>query len=76
MDIGDQAPELRAAGHRRRAARRAEAPTVVVFTCNHCPYALAWHDRLMQVARDYVDVHFSRSTRTTPSATRATRSRR
>src|SRR5215210_6936055 len=27
--------------------------TVVVFTCNHCPYALAWHDRLMDVARDY-----------------------
>ena len=28
--------------------------TVVVFTCNHCPYALAWHDRLLDVARDYV----------------------
>jgi hypothetical protein len=27
--------------------------TVVVFTCNHCPYALAWHDRLIAVARDY-----------------------
>jgi peroxiredoxin len=27
--------------------------TVVVFTCNHCPYALAWHDRIMEVARDY-----------------------
>jgi hypothetical protein len=27
--------------------------TVVVFTCNHCPYALAWHDRITQVARDY-----------------------
>ena len=32
----------------------AEAPaTVVVFTCNHCPYALAWHERLMDVARAY-----------------------
>jgi peroxiredoxin len=29
--------------------------TVVVFTCNHCPYALAWHDRLLDVARDYGD---------------------
>src|SRR5690349_24293456 len=28
---------------------------VVVFTCNHCPYALAWHDRIQQVARDYAD---------------------
>ncbi len=26
---------------------------VVVFTCNHCPYALAWHDRIQAVARDY-----------------------
>src|ERR687892_1487934 len=31
--------------------------TVVVFTCNHCPYALAWHDRLTEVAKDY-DVTF------------------
>ena len=29
--------------------------TVLVFTCNHCPYALAWHDRIAQVARDYTD---------------------
>jgi peroxiredoxin len=27
--------------------------TVVVFTANGCPYALAWHDRIQQVARDY-----------------------
>jgi peroxiredoxin len=27
--------------------------TVVVFTSNHCPYALAWHDRLQVLARDY-----------------------
>ena len=27
--------------------------SVVVFTCNHCPYALAWHDRLLAVASDY-----------------------
>ena len=38
--------------------RSLETPAVVVFTCNHCPYALAWHDRLMDVARDYADVHF------------------
>ncbi len=29
--------------------------TVVVFTCNHCPYALAWHERIIDVARDYRD---------------------
>jgi peroxiredoxin len=27
--------------------------TIVVFTCNHCPYALAWHERIQDVARDY-----------------------
>jgi hypothetical protein len=31
------------------------AVTVVVWTCNHCPYALAWHDRLAEVASDYAD---------------------
>lgn len=29
------------------------AATVVCWTCNHCPYALAWHERLNAVARDY-----------------------
>lgn len=29
--------------------------TVVVFTCNHCPYALAWHERIVEVAKDYAD---------------------
>ena len=33
-----------------------EAPATVVFwTCNHCPYALAWHDRLVAAARDYAE---------------------
>ena len=29
------------------------AATVVLWTCNHCPYALAWHDRLTAAAREY-----------------------
>jgi peroxiredoxin len=33
----------------------ASPATAVVFTCNHCPYALAWHDRIADVARDYAD---------------------
>ena len=35
--------------------RRGGQPTAVVFTCNHCPYALAWHDRILDVAREYED---------------------
>jgi peroxiredoxin len=33
--------------------RAGAGATVVVFTCNHCPYALAWHGRIEAVARDY-----------------------
>jgi len=32
---------------------------IVTFTCNHCPYARAWEDRLNQIVHDYdaQDVH-------------------
>lgn len=29
------------------------AATVLIWTCNHCPYALAWHERIQDVIRDY-----------------------
>jgi peroxiredoxin len=57
IGIGDRAPEFTlpdTAG----AERSLETPAVVVFTCNHCPYALAWHDRIADAAREYPDVHF------------------
>jgi peroxiredoxin len=31
------------------------AVTLVIFTCNQCPWALGWHDRLQAVIRDYVN---------------------
>ncbi|HZR41844.1 MAG TPA: thioredoxin family protein [Ktedonobacteraceae bacterium] len=34
------------------AFRDAKA-VIVVFTCNHCPYARAWEDRINAIARDY-----------------------
>ncbi len=37
------------------AGRAEAAATVVFWTCNHCPYALAWHDRLVEAAADYED---------------------
>jgi len=41
-------------GHVHRLSElTATGPVVVVFTCNHCPYALAWHERLADVAHDY-----------------------
>lgn len=56
LSLGDPIPDfsLPAADGGNYGSSDGEAlATVVVFTCNHCPYALAWHDRIAQVARDY-----------------------
>ncbi len=56
LSIGDPIPDfsLPATDGASHAALDGDASaTVVVFTCNHCPYALAWQERLEQVARDY-----------------------
>ena len=55
--IGEQAPSfvLPATDGERHEFPSGDGPAVLVFTCNHCPYALAWHDRLLAVARDYAD---------------------
>jgi peroxiredoxin len=60
LQIGDSAPahELPDTEGNSHALHEDGAVTVVAFTCNHCPYALAWHDRLQAVARDYPDVRF------------------
>jgi peroxiredoxin len=59
VSIGQQAPDFElpdTGGSAWTVGDDNGAPaTVVVFTCNHCPYALAWHDRIAQVARDYAD---------------------
>lgn len=31
------------------------AAVAVIFSCNHCPYVMAWEDRINQIARDYAD---------------------
>jgi peroxiredoxin len=59
FEIGDRAPGLElpdTEGTRHSLADAEGAPATVVFwTCNHCPYALAWHDRLVDAGRDYAD---------------------
>jgi peroxiredoxin len=57
LAIGEHAPDFTlpdTAGQEHSLA----GPAVVAFTCNHCPYALAWHDRIADAARDYPDVSF------------------
>jgi peroxiredoxin len=56
LNIGDQAPALSLPDTDGADHGLADGtPTAVIFTCNHCPYALAWHDRLMDVGREYSD---------------------
>jgi peroxiredoxin len=53
---GDGAPDLTLPDtDGREHSLRGDGVTAVVFTCNHCPYALAWHDRIADVARDYAE---------------------
>jgi peroxiredoxin len=57
LKIGDQAPTF-SLPDTDGTEHGPDGVTVVVFTCNHCPYALAWHERLLQAARDYPQVTF------------------
>ncbi len=58
--IGERAPDFELPGtdgdrHGLEDGDGGAAATVVYWTCNHCPYALAWHDRMLDVARDYAE---------------------
>jgi peroxiredoxin len=55
--IGTEAPTFNLPDTGGAEHSPGDAPaTLVVFTCNHCPYALAWHERIAAIARDYPDV--------------------
>jgi peroxiredoxin len=63
LAIGEPAPDFQlpdTTGRQVSPGGDGTRATVVVFTCNHCPYALTWHDRIAQAARDYAerDVRF------------------
>jgi peroxiredoxin len=56
LSVGDVAPVFTlpdARGGQVTLDPAVAAATAVVFTANGCPYALAWHDRIQEVARDY-----------------------
>jgi peroxiredoxin len=54
IPIGSHAPEFSLPDTDGSSHEPGNAPaTVVIFTCNHCPYALAWHERTIALAHDY-----------------------
>jgi peroxiredoxin len=60
VSLGNPAPDFALPDTAGETWSPGGAATVVVFTCNHCPYALAWHERIADAARDYAgrDVRF------------------
>ncbi len=57
LDLGASAPDfdLQGTDGKTHSLRSFDAKPVlvVVFTCNHCPYAKAYEDRLVAIQRDY-----------------------
>ena len=53
LSIGDKAPsfELPDTDGNTHSLVDGGSATAIVFTCNHCPYALAWHDRILDAER-------------------------
>lgn len=59
FELGDEVPPFTLFDTEGREHRvpaddaGAPAATVLVVTCNHCPYVIAWNPRLRAVAEDY-----------------------
>ena len=58
LALGDPAPAFDLegiVGQSHSSQDYAGKPLTVVFSCVHCPYVIAWEDRLNDVAREYED---------------------
>jgi peroxiredoxin len=60
LQIGDQAIDFELPGvdgkdYALEDVCEGKDATAVIFMCNHCPYVLAWLERIMAAARDYAD---------------------
>ena len=56
LSLGDHAPAFDLPGidgRNHTLDDYREQPVAVVFSCCHCPYVLAWEDRLNEIAGDY-----------------------
>lgn len=56
LSLGDPAPTFELPGVDGRTHSLSEydgKPVAVVFSCCHCPYVVAWEDRVNAIAHDY-----------------------
>ncbi len=56
LKLGDPAPPFELPGVDGRTHSLEDfdgMPVAVVFSCVHCPYVVAWEDRINEIARDY-----------------------
>lgn len=60
LTVGDPAPNFECTGTDGEMYTLSDfdeySAVLIVFTCNHCPYAQAKHPALNQIAEDYTDV--------------------
>ena len=59
LEIGDNAIPFSLPGVDEEtyslSAYQDKEAVVVIFTCNHCPYARVWEDRIISIQNDYAD---------------------
>jgi len=59
LELGAKAPDfdLQGVDGRRHSLRSFDDKPVLVvmFTCNHCPYVVAYEDRMIAIQRDYAE---------------------
>jgi peroxiredoxin len=60
LDVGQKAPDFALIGIDDKTYSLSDLlasnkVVAVIFSCNHCPYVLAWEDRMIDIQRDYAD---------------------
>lgn len=59
LQIGDKAIDFTLTGiddnQHKLSDYAGSGALALIFTCNHCPYVLAWEDRLIQLQADFAD---------------------
>lgn len=59
LNLGDLAPDFGLVNVDGTVVRLSgfsdKKALAVIFSCNHCPYVLAWEDRLVEIQNDYAD---------------------